>query len=88
VAKHFEEVLQRGYLLNSKEISRRTLNPHVAKFFEVAALQMEKHLYDKYIGALEDYLRFLLGFAMRDSGFRECPEFSKFEFESLRVRIE
>ncbi len=47
IAKKVEKIVDKEFDQNSREISRKTLNPYVLKLFELIRLFQEKNLYDK-----------------------------------------
>jgi hypothetical protein len=70
-----------------RDILKSQLNPYLLKLFELIRLFQEKNLYDKLMATMEEYLRFLLQFAIRDEQFRNSKSFEDNEYETLKVRM-
>ena len=81
IAKKVERIVDKEFDENSREISRKTLNPYVLKLFELIRLFQEKNMYDKLQQTLESYLSFLLQFAMREEDFRKSSAYKMYDFD-------
>ena len=70
-----------------KEIMRSQLNPYLVKLFEFIRMNQERVLLDKLMQTTEDYLKFLLSFAIRDRNFTQSKCYQQGDFEHLKIKM-